>query len=709
MAVHAVGDIRNVALVGHGAAGKTSLTDALLHKAGAVARRGSVDEGTSVADYDEEEHKRKFSIDTAVVHADYKGKYLEILDAPGYPDFVGAALQALNAAETAVIVINASQGIAVNTRRMFREAGARGLGRMIVLNKLDADNIDFAQLLTGVQQTFGKSCVLLNAPNGIGAKFTAVVSVLSPGTQPPDCPVNLAQARGQLVDAIVESDDALMEKYLAEGEVDSAQLEAALPAAIAAGTVVPILCTAAKKDIGVPELLDALATYGLAPPTKPHTAKKNGDEVPIPVSETGEFLGQVFKTFSDKFVGNLSYVRIYSGKLTAAAHIVNLRTGKTAHLHGVLRVQGKQTEPITEAVAGDIVALAKVEDLQIGDTLAAKPDAPQLSRFTFPQPMFGLAVEPKARGDEQKISTSLHKIADEDPTFKLNRDPQTHELVIIGVSQLHLDVIRQRLKKRFDLEIITHEPKIPYRETITGEAAADYRHKKQSGGRGQFGEVHLRVYPLSRDITNQKELEEKFANKSRFEKMRSVHYEPDHNFAFIDHIVGGTIPNQFIPAVEKGCKELLERGALAGYRLQDVAVEVHFGKDHAVDSSEAAFKTAGRMAFKKAVLGARPVLLEPIVDLEVVVPSKYTGAILGDLNTKRARVENQDSLPGDLAVIHARAPLAEVTKYAAQLGSITQGQGAYTMSFSHYDLVPGNVQQQIVAKAAKVTDEEEEA
>jgi elongation factor G len=267
--------------------------------------------------------------------------------------------------------------------------------------------------------------------------------------------------------------------------------------------------------------------------------------------------------------------------------------------------------------------------------------------------MFGLAVEPKARGDEQKISTSLHKIADEDPTFRLSRDPQTHELVITGVSQLHLDVIRNRLKKRFDLEIVTHEPKIPYRETITTHAEADYRHKKQTGGRGQFGEVHLRVYPLPREIKTQQELEEQFANKSRFEKLRHVHYDPDYNFAFLDHIVGGTIPTQYIPAVEKGCRDLLDRGGLAGYRMQDVAVEVHFGKEHPVDSSEAAFKTAGRMAFKKAMLSARPVLLEPIVDLEVTVPSKYTGAILGDLNTKRARVDIQDSLPGDLAVIHA--------------------------------------------------------
>jgi elongation factor G len=705
---HAVGDIRNLALVGHGAAGKTSLADAILFKAGAVTRRGSVDDGTSVSDYDEEEQKRHFSIDTSVLHADYDGKYLEILDAPGYPDFVGAALESLNAVENAVIVVNAGHGIEVNTRRMFREATQRGLGRFIVLNKLDSENINFAQLLSAIRQTFGTRCVLLNAPLGTGPKIHGIVSVISPPSPPPaDCPVDLAQARSQLIDAVCECDDALMEKYLGEGDLLAAEIEAALPKAVAAGCAVPILCAAAKKDIGIPEILDAVARYGLSPQSQPRTGQNGQGPAEIAPSESGEFVGQVFKTLSDKFVGNLSFVRVLSGKLIAQQNVVNLRSGKSTHLGGLLRVQGKQSEAVPEATAGEIVALAKVEDLHIGDTLAGSINAPKLPTPEFPQPMFGLAVEPKARGDEQKISTSLHKIADEDPTFKLSRDPQTHELVITGVSQLHLDVIRNRLKKRFDLDVITHEPKIPYRETITTEAAADHRHKKQTGGRGQFGEVHLRVYPLPREIKTQEELEEQFANKSRFEKMRSAHYDPEYNFAFIDHIVGGTIPNQFMPAVEKGCKELLERGALAGYRLQDVAVEVHFGKDHPVDSSEAAFKTAGRMAFKKAVLAARPVLLEPIVDLEVTVPSRFTGAILGDLNTKRARVENQDSLPGDLAVISAKVPLAEVTKYAAQLGSITQGQGAYTMGFSHYDLVPGNVQQQIVSKA-KVQEEDEE-
>jgi elongation factor G len=715
MAKHKVDDIRNLALVGHGAAGKTSLADALLFKAGAVDRRGSVDDGTSVSDYDDEEKKRHNSIDTSVLHLEHQGKQVHLLDTPGYPDYVGAALAALPAVETALIVVSAPNGVEVNTRRMFNEAGRRGLARILVINKMDADNIKFDSLLKNLQDTFGKGCTLFNAPVGQGAQLSGVVSVLNPPDKAPaGCPVDLAAARSKLVDAIVEADDQLMEKYLMEGTVTAEELEAAIPKALAAGTVIPVFCTSAKKDIGITELLDALGRYALSPTQgKKRTAVKgSGDkaqEISLEPNESGEFVGQVFKTLSDKFVGNLSFFRVYSGKLTGEQALANARTGKSSRTGGLLQMQGKTQKTIPEAIAGDIVAVAKVEDLGIGDTVGASASTPKLARPSFPTPMFGLAVEPKSRGDEQKISGSLHKIADEDPTFKVTRDAQTKELVITGMSQLHLDMVQARLKRRFDLEIVTKEPKIPYRETIQVPAEADYRHKKQTGGRGQFGEVHLRVYPLPREIDSEEKFFEQFANKSKFEKLRidSTHYEPEHNFGFIDHIVGGTIPNQFMPAVEKGCKELLERGALAGFRIQDVAVEIHFGKDHPVDSSEQAFKTAGRMAFKKAFLAARPVLLEPIVDLEVTVPSKYTGAILGDLNTKRARIENQDSLPGDLAVISAKAPLAEVTRYAAQLGSITQGQGSYTMEFSHYDTVPGNVQQQIVSKAKVAADEED--
>src|SRR5262245_7709188 len=711
---HLVENVRDIALVGHRAAGKTSLADALLYEARAVDRMGSVDDETSVADTDEEEHKHHFSIDTHVLHADFEGKHLNILDAPGYPDFIGAAIEALSAVETAVLVISAVNGIEVNTRKMFTEATKKGLSRVIVINKLDAEKtIEFGELLGTIQAAFGKNCALFNVPDAAGPDFKKVICLLEPpANMPKTCPVDVNAARTQLIDAVVECDEALTEKYLTEGEVSVSELEADITRALDAGTLIPIFCTSAKKDVGVKELLDGLAKYGLSP----SFAKKrlaglevsaNGKKHQLEPTEQEEFVGQVFKVVNDKFVGHLSFVRIIAGKLQHNHNVVNLRSGQTLRIGHLLEVQGKNTSQVHEAGPGDIVALAKVEGMEIGDTIAYTNHVPPLPPPTFPTPMFGLAVEPKNRGDEQKISTGLHKIASEDPTVKVTHDAQTHELVISGVSQLHLDVIRERLKARFGVEVTTKEPKIPYRETINADGAGDHKHKKQTGGRGQFAEVHLRIYPLSREIKSQEQCEKEFANKSKFEKLRSCHYDPAYNFAFIDHIVGGTIPNNFIPAVEKGCKEMLDRGGLAGYRIQDCAVEVHFGKYHDVDSSEAAFKTAARQAFKKAFLSARPSLLEPIVKLEITVPTKYTGAILGDLPTKRAQVENQDSLPGDMTVIFARAPLAEVARYAAQLGGITQGTGSYAMELSHYEMVPANVQQQIVSKA-QLKDEEEE-
>jgi elongation factor G len=503
-----------------------------------------------------------------------------------------------------------------------------------------------------------------------------------------------------------------MEKYLSEGTVSEEELETAVPKALEAGTLIPIFCTAAKKNLGVHELLEALCQYALSPAyAKKRLADwesgNNGPQRTLIPSENDEFIGQVFKVVNDKFVGNLSYIRVLTGKLQPNHSVTNLRSGQALRISHLYEVQGTKTSPIHEAVPGDIIAVAKVDGLEIGDTLAYSPQAPKLPVPVFPTPMFGVAVEPKNRGDEQKISMSLQKVAAEDPTIKVAHDPQTNELVVSGISQLHLDIIRERLKARFGLEINTKEPKIPYRETVTAEGQGDYRHKKQTGGRGQFAEVHLRIYPLPRDIKDQAQCEEVFANKSRFEKMRACHYDPNFNFAFIDHIVGGVIPNNFIPAVEKGCKEMLERGVLAGYRIQDLAVEVYFGKHHEVDSSEAAFKIATRQAFKKAFLSARPVLLEPIVRVEITVPSKYTGAVLSDLPTKRAQVENQESLPGDLTVIYAKAPLAEMSRYAAQLGGLTQGSGSYSMEFSHYEIVPPNIQQQIVSKAQLKEEEEE--
>ena len=706
---YSVDDVRTIALVGHEVAGKTSLADALLFKAHAVERRGSVDDGTSVSDFDDQEKTLHYSIDSHVLHLDYTGKRIYLLDTPGKPDFVGQALGVLHAVETAVVVVNASAGIQVNTRRLFREAGKERLARMLVIDRLDGDNVEFVELLEMIRDTFGKGCVLFNAPIHPGHDVSGVVSILNPPEKAPaGCPIDIKVERSLMLDAIVESDEGLMEKYLEQGDVTCDELIAALPTAMTAGTVIPIfcVCTRKDKDIGVQELLDAIATFAPSPRTGVKRLA-DGDGKPLEPDEKGEFIGQVFKTMSDKFVGTLSFFRVFSGRLSVDQPIISQKSGKGHKAGGLMIMQGKQSVTVHDVGPGDIVAVAKAEDLHIGDTISNHVGAPKMHPFKYPVSMFGLAVEPKTRGDEQKISGSLHKIEEEDPTFHVSRDSQTKEMVITGMSQLHLDVLQKRLKSRFDLEIVTHEPKVAYRETITASGEGMHKHKKQTGGRGQFAEVHLRVYHLSREITNEFELHDTFANKHKFEKMRAARYDAEHNFAFIDHIVGGTIPNQFVPAVEKGCKELLERGALAGYRIQDCAVEVYFGKYHDVDSSEAAFKTAGRIAFRNAILAAHPVLLEPIVHIEVTVPTKYTGAILGDLNTKRARIESQDSLPGDLAVISGQAPLAEMTRYAAQLGSITQGQGAYTMDFSHYDTVPANVQQLIVSKTKLAKDEDE--
>lgn len=706
-------DIRNIALAGHRASGKTSLADALLFQAKAVERKGSVDDGTSVSDFDDEARAHRFTIDTTVLHLNHNGKHINLLDTPGAPDFVGNALAALNAVETALIAVSSVTGVEVNTRRMFNEAGKRDLARMIVITKLDSENAHFDQTYAAIRETFGKACVLFNAPLDPGPGCNGVAAVLTPRTgKVQGCPVDLAATRTQLLDAIVECDETLMEKYLTEGDVSAEELEASIPKAMACGTLIPVFCVASKKGVGVAELLDAMASYAVCPtlaPPRKAKMKNGGGEVELKADPAGECVGQVFKAVSDKFVGNLSFIRLFSGTYKADQPLINARTERGSRTGGLMQMQGAKHVTITDAVAGDIIAVSKVEDLHIGDTVGTSAHPPLLPEPTFPRPLFGLAVEPKARGDEQKISGSLAKIANEDPTFKVTRDAQTHEMVITGMSQLHLDVMRERLKRRFALEVITHEPKVPYRETITMPAEGQHRHKKQSGGRGQFGEVHLRVYPLPREIDSKEKFFADFANKTKFEKLREdhCHYDAEHNFGFIDTIVGGTIPAQYVPAVEKGCKELLERGALAGYRMQDVAVEVYFGKEHPVDSSEAAFKTAARIAFKTGFLAARPVLLEPIVHIEVTVPSKYTGAILGDLNTKRARIENQVSLPGDLIAITGIAPLSEMTRYKASLDSITGGTGSYSMELSHYDQVPGNVQQQIVKNAKLAVDEDE--
>lgn len=712
---HHVEDIRNIALVGHGASGKTSLADDLLFHAHMTNRIGNPDDGTSLAAFDEEEKKRKFSIDTSVLYWDHLGHRVHLLDTPGYPDFIGASLPALDAVENAVLVISAAAGIQVNTRKMFREAKKKGLACFVVINKMDADNIDFEHLRYSLVQTFGQGCVLFNAPIGVGPDFNGVVSVINPPAQEPTgCLVKLADCRTELIQALAEADEALAEKFLMDQPISHEEMVQAIPKAIKAGHLIPVFCTSVKKDLGIDELLDGLNNLALSPKEgkRPKVNHPNGhglEEIEIEPCEEAPFLARVFKTYHDKFLGNVSFLKILSGKVNPHQPWVNERNSLTCKNSGFFLVQGKQQTPITEAVAGDIIAINKFEDLHIGDTVGTAPGQGTVQTDRFPMPMYGLAVEPKNRTDEQKISSCLHKVAEEDPTFTVERDGQTKEMVIHGISQLHLDVIQSRLKRRFDLELKTHEPKIPYRETILTPGEGDFRHKKQTGGHGQFAEVHVRIYPLPRSITNEAQFFQDFANKAHFEKIRKDNssYDPVHNFGFMDSVVGGTIPNNFIPAVEKGCREVLVKGSLAGYWIQDVAVEAYFGKDHPVDSSEQAFRIAARKAFRLALSRAKSVLLEPIVNVEVTCPLNRTGEILGLLNTKRARIENQEPQGQDMVVIQAKAPLGELSQFAAEMGKTTAGQGYFSMEFSHYEPTPPLVQQQIMAKASVVHDDDD--
>ncbi|MDB5351592.1 MAG: translation elongation factor-like GTPase [Planctomycetota bacterium] len=683
-----VGDIRNIALAGHGASGKTSLADALLYDSGATTRRGSVDDGTSALDVDDEEKRRHFTIDCHVGHLAWKGRQIHLIDSPGYPDFIGNALSALAAVENVIVSVSGPTGIEVNTRRIFHEAGRLGLGRIVVITKMDADNVDYVRDLESIRETFGPQCVPFNLPTGQGAAFSGVIDVLgSLQDVPADCPMHPSEAYQMLVEQIVETDEDLMMRYLEGETIDPIDLRHAACSAMSSGQLVPVVCLSTRKDIGVRELLDLVAECGLAPDAiHRFGAIAEGEaEVEISPAEDGTFVAQVFKTTNDLFMGKMSYVRILSGRLTPESTLVNLRTGKTTKAGHIYVLQGKLQEEVSEAIAGDIVALAKFDDLHVSDTISnigggQTVSALKMRPIKFPTPMVPRAVEAKTREDEPKISAGLAKIADEDPTFTIRRDTQTHELVISGMSELHLDVIQHRLKNRYKLDISTHVPHVPYLETITGDAEAHHRHKKQTGGRGQFADVQLRIRPRERGA----------------------------GFNFVDAIKGGVIPNQFIPAVEKGVKEQIEKGVISGNPVVDVEVEVFFGGYHAVDSSEQAFKTASASAFRKAFAQARPALLEPIVALEVTVPSSKFGDITADLPTRRAHITGMDTLSGGLQVIQATVPLSEVLRYATDLKSMTAGQGSFTMEFKSYEPVPPNVQQQIIERWAKSRGQVEE-
>ncbi|HMP80059.1 MAG TPA: elongation factor G [Pirellulaceae bacterium] len=694
-----VESIRNVVLCGHGGTGKTTIADTFLMMTNTVSGSHSVDDGTSICDFDPEEKKHKYSIEAALTQFTYDGIQLQVIDTPGYPDFIGQAIGAMRAVETAVIVINAHAGIQVNTRRVFNEAGKAGLGRIIVLNKMDDENIDFPGLVESIRETFGTQCVLFNVPLGSGHQFRGVASTLNVPSDTAGALVDPNEIHEPLLESIVEADDQAMERYF-EGHLPSSEeLSRLIVRAVAGGSLVPILCCSSKTKVGLPELLDGLKQCALSPSDLPRTGLKSGEEVAIAPTAAGPLCAQVFRTRIDPFVQKLSFIRVLSGKLKRDDQVVASSSRKPIKLGALLRVQGEQTQPCEVAESGDIVAVAKMEELHTGTVLGEI----ELPKIAFPTPMVSLAVTPKSRNDETKLSGALQKIVEEDSTFHLDRDPQTKELVMTGMSELHLTIIRERLVRRDKLEVETKEPRIAFRETIQANAEGSYRHKKQTGGRGQFGEVHIRMFPLPRGTKI-----EEYATKERFHSIKDHHYDSRSNFLWIDSVVGGVIPGNFMPAIAKGFAERIESGVIAGYPVQDVCVEVHFGKYHDVDSSEAAFKTAARQVFRQVFEKARPSLLEPIVKMDITVPEANVGDVYSDMSGRGGRIAGSESAGGNFTTVHAVVPLREVTTYARALSSMTGGMGSYTMEFSHYDFMPPNVQQDVISKSSVKRDEDEE-
>ncbi len=686
--------IRNVVLCGHGSAGKTTLADKFLTITKTVSGNPDVEDGTSIGDFDPEEKKHKYSIEAAVTHFQHAGLNFNVVDTPGYPDFIGQVIGPMHAVDTAVVVINAGSGIEVNTRRVFAEAETAGCGRMIVLNKMDSDNIDFDTLINDVQEMWGKRCVLLNVPIGSGEQFSSVASTLHVPGDTTGALMDPNSISEPLVESIIEVDDEVMERYFEGTQPTDKELSKLIVLAVKAGTLIPIVCCSAKTGVGVAELLDAIKMCGLSPADYVRTF---GDTEGAP-TEDGPLCGLVFRTRIDPFVQKLSFIRIFSGTLKRDDMVHASTARKDIKMGAPLRVQGESTEPIPVAGPGDIIAIAKMDDLHTGSSLG-NIEFPEIK---FPTPMVSLAVSPKSRGDETKLSGAMHKVVEEDPTFHLDRDSQTKELVITGMSELHLNVIQERLIRRDKLEVETKQPRIPFRETIQSKADGSYRHRKQSGGRGQFGEVHVRMMPLPRGTNI-----EEYAVKANFHSLKSYHYDEKANFLWIDSVVGGVIPGNFMPAIGKGFAERITNGVIAGYPVQDVCIEVHFGKHHPVDSSEAAFKMAAKHVFKKVFEQAKPGLLEPVVTLNITIPEANVGDVYSDMSGRGGRVSGSDPAGGSFTTVHTEVPLREVTTYSRTLSSMTGGLGSYTMEFSHYDIMPGNIQQEVISKATLHDDEEE--
>jgi len=674
--------IRNVALAGHPGAGKTTLFEALLHAGGALQVAGTIERGTTVSDHDPIEKARGHSIDTAIASTDHGGMHVNLIDTPGYPEFRGPALSAFSAVDTALIVVDADAGVAHGTRRLMERARERNLCRAIVINKIDHEGADCAGVLAALREEFGPELLPLNLPADGGK---AVVDCFGRSSGDSDLgPV--ADWHQKIIDQVVEINETVMEHYLdlGEGGLSGEELHDAFEQCLREGHLVPVCFASARTGTGVKELLDVAERLfpNPAEANPPPFVKLNGsgpqpiEAVPDPRAHV---IADVFKIVNDPFVGKLGIFRVYQGTLKKDTQLFVDDGKKPFKVGHLFKLKGKDHVEVEQAIPGDIAAVAKVDDLHFDAVLHDSHDEDHihLAPVAFPKPMFGLAIEAASKGQEQKLSLALQKLAEEDPAFVVEHQPELNETVIRGLSDLHLRVMLERLKDRHGVEVKTRPPRIAYRETVGARAEGHHRHKKQTGGAGQFGEVFLRIEPLPRGG----------------------------GFEFVDEVKGGTIPGQFLPAVEKGVRQVLGSGAVAGYPLQDIRVVVHDGKHHAVDSKEVAFVAAGKKAFLDAIAKARPQVLEPVVDLEVAVPEAQVGDVTGSLAGKRARINGTDAVRGEI-VVKAQVPLAELEGYAAELKSMTAGRGRYSLDFSHYEPVPPNVQQKLV-EAYKPRHEEE--
>ena len=687
MKTYTTEQIRNVALVSHGGAGKTSLAEAMIYTTGAITRLGKADAGTTTTDFDPEEVKRQVTINTALAPVEWSGVKINLLDTPGYFDFIGDVSGALRVADAAVVVVSATSGVEVGTEKAWTYADQNNLPRLVFINRMDKENANFEKVVDNLQEFFGPKVAPVQIPIGAEASFKGFVDIVAMKAHhfegdgkkmaeteiPADLTTMVEIYREKLMEAVAESDDDLLMKYLEGETLSDEEVVTGLRKGILAGTIVPVLCGAATENMGTLPLLDVIVSAFPSPADVGEvkaTKDDSGEEVMVKIDANGPVSALVFKTFADPFVGKISYFRVYSGTLKGDSQLHNCSKDKIERVAQVFTMLGKTQINLSEVPAGDIAAVAKLQATATGDTLCEKNVGVQFAPIDFPEPVTTFAVEPKKQGEEDKVSAGLVRFLEEDPTFRMERNTEVKQTLISGMGELHLEIITSRLASKFGVEVDLLAPKIPYKETIRGTAKVEGKHKKQSGGRGQFGHVWIEFSPL----------------------------ESGQYFEFEDKIVGGSVPKQYIPAVEKGLRETMESGILAGYPVVDVKASLFDGSYHNVDSSEMAFKIAAGLAFKKGAEQAQPVLLEPVMYVEVSVPDHFMGDIMGDMNSRRGRILGMEPIDG-VQVVRANVPMSEMLKYAIDLRSMTQGRGSFTMKFDRYEEVPAHTAAQVIAEA----------